>query len=90
MRCWDGGPERLCPRSSGVSHFEAEPQWCLDRAADKEADIDQAQVTSAVPPAGFEPAISALKGLRPGPLDDRGRSDALVALLSIEPRRAID
>ena len=25
-----------------------------------------------VPPAGFEPAISALKGLRPGPLDDRG------------------
>ena len=27
---------------------------------------------SMVPPAGFEPAISALKGLRPGPLDDRG------------------
>jgi hypothetical protein len=26
----------------------------------------------AVPPAGFEPAISALKGLRPGPLDDGG------------------
>ena len=25
-----------------------------------------------VPPAGFEPAISALKGLRPGPLDDGG------------------
>jgi hypothetical protein len=26
----------------------------------------------AVPPAGFEPAISALKGLRPRPLDDEG------------------
>ena len=25
-----------------------------------------------MPPAGFEPAISALKGLCPGPLDDRG------------------
>ena len=25
-----------------------------------------------VPPAGFEPAISALKGRRPGPLDDGG------------------
>ena len=25
-----------------------------------------------VPPAGFEPAISTLKGLRPGPLDDGG------------------
>ena len=25
-----------------------------------------------VPPAGFEPAISALKGLRPRPLDDEG------------------
>src|SRR5215469_3351312 len=27
-----------------------------------------------VPPAGFEPAISALKGLRPGPLDDGGNN----------------
>ena len=27
---------------------------------------------SLVAPAGFEPAISALKGLRPGPLDDGG------------------
>src|SRR5437763_16664069 len=27
---------------------------------------------TTVPPAGFEPAISALKGLRPGPLDDEG------------------
>ena len=26
-----------------------------------------------VPPAGFEPAISALKGRHPGPLDDGGR-----------------
>ena len=83
MRCWGGGPERLCPRSAGVLR-------CFDRAADKQPDIHQAQVTSAVPPAGFEPAISALKGLRPGPLDDRGRSDGLVALLSIEPGRVMD
>lgn len=27
---------------------------------------------SLVPPAGFEPAISTLKGWRPGPLDDGG------------------
>src|SRR6266849_4161821 len=30
-----------------------------------------------VPPAGFEPAISALKGLRPRPLDDEGSWAAL-------------
>ena len=32
----------------------------------------------SVPPAGFEPAISALKGLRPGPLDDGGRTTATI------------
>jgi hypothetical protein len=30
-----------------------------------------------VPPTGFEPVISALKGLRPGPLDDGGWWDAV-------------
>src|SRR5262245_33107851 len=29
----------------------------------------------AVPPRGFEPLISALKGLRPRPLDDGGQND---------------
>ena len=30
-----------------------------------------------VPPAGFEPAISTLKGWRPGPLDDGGLKSIL-------------
>jgi hypothetical protein len=33
---------------------------------------DEVSAHPQVPPAGFEPAISALKGLRPGPLDDGG------------------
>src|SRR5262249_51973412 len=37
-----------------------------------EASTDGMLAQWRVPPAGFEPAISALKGLRPGPLDDEG------------------
>ena len=31
-----------------------------------------------VPPTGFEPVISTLKGWRPGPLDDGGIQDAAI------------
>jgi hypothetical protein len=46
-----------------------------DRVAIVGPDLFQVALPRAlfgVPPAGFEPAISALKGLRPGPLDDEG------------------
>ena len=49
-----------------------------------------AQRGSLVPPAGFEPAISTLKGWRPGPLDDGGpcahRGASYICILG-QPRR---
>ena len=38
-----------------------------------------------VAPAGFEPAISALRGLRPRPLDDGAVSCFLVGGIGFEP-----
>ena len=35
---------------------------------DREAEL----ALEEVPPAGFEPAVSCVKGRRPGPLDDGG------------------
>jgi hypothetical protein len=38
-----------------------------------------------VAPAGFEPAISALRGLRPRPLDDGATIQLLVGGIGFEP-----
>src|SRR5437660_1102458 len=51
--------------------FRSSLSICLSLASSRPRD-DQAPSTTdkMVAPAGFEPAISALKGRRPGPLDD--------------------
>jgi hypothetical protein len=38
-----------------------------------------------VAPAGFEPAVSALRGLRPSPLDDGAARESMVGGVGVEP-----
>src|SRR5258708_9616194 len=60
-------------------------------AAERRVTLWTAPDEREVPPAGFEPAISALKGLRPRPLDDEG-SWAVLKLMyrSGEPEHGFD
>ena len=50
---------------------------------DKRREGTRKRVYWLVAPAGFEPAISALRGLRPSPLDDG--ANVLVGGIGVEP-----
>ena len=54
-----------------------------DREAQVVALLEQSFGIARVAPAGFEPAISALRGLRPRPLDDG--ATFLVGGVGVEP-----
>src|SRR6185369_2024094 len=70
------------PGSAGVSarrrrgRERAHPKVRERTPAGANAAMAPDQPGAMVPPAGFEPAISTLKGWRPGPLDDGGSGAA--------------
>lgn len=62
-------------QAGGATYQGVAVQGVLER----NVAIDAAEVA----PAGFEPAISALRGLRPSPLDDG--ANVLVGGIGVEP-----
>ncbi len=64
---------RLFQGKAEVSTRASAPRWCVSepRGADNAA-MGPPRRSARVPPRGFEPLISTLKGWRPRPLDDGG------------------
>ena len=69
-----------------LSAMARQERWA--GGANKRRTLSYFMIVRLVAPAGFEPAISALKGPRPRPLDDGATLGTLVAGLVCEPLRA--
>src|SRR5205085_6475665 len=67
---------RMLPDRRGPAGREDRNTWSHGRASS----------AALVPPRGFEPLISTLKGWRPGPLDDGGASaKGKLSRMGLEP-----
>jgi hypothetical protein len=58
---------RRCPKSESSGEPTKKPCHGREGVAEKNEDGGADYATGMVTPAGFEPAISTLKGSRPGP-----------------------
>ena len=74
--------EELCP-DRGRAGRRSRPSRGRDRV--DAAGTAVLRKTAGVPPRGFEPLISTLKGWRPRPLDDGGRESSLARALLMQP-----
>ena len=74
----DGRPLDGAGGKAGRPRIVTPPRGAQPRVGQGDAGRPRISAAHLVPPAGFEPAISTLKGWRPRPLDDGGGSVARV------------